>query len=70
MSGQLGVASMTRKPLAAAFELDRDDVAVAVVMRAAGFAIDFDTDDLGAVEVAHHGSMDRSIMWEGPQCPD
>jgi hypothetical protein len=46
MSGQLGVALITRKPFAAAFKLDRDDVAFAPVMGTPGFFIDIDADDI------------------------
>ena len=40
--GKFGVALMTREPIAAAFEFDGDDVAFAVVMRAARFLIQAD----------------------------
>src|ERR1043165_2960758 len=53
VSGQLGVALVTGKPIAAAFELDRDDVAFAVVMSASRFLIDVHTDDQRAVNCFH-----------------
>ena len=49
MPGEFGVALITGKPLAAAFELDRDDVAVASTMRASGLFIDIDANDVHTV---------------------
>ena len=50
MPGKFGVALKTRKPLAAAFKLDRDDVAVTPVMSAPGFSVDIDANDIHAVD--------------------
>jgi hypothetical protein len=52
---KFGVAFVTGKPIAAAFELDRDDVAFAVVMSAARFLIEVHADDLHAVNYSHVG---------------
>ena len=49
--GQLSVTLMTRKPLTAALELDRDDVAFAVVVRAPRLFIHVETDDVDAVNL-------------------
>jgi len=53
MSGNFRVTLVARKPIAAAFELHRDDVAFAVVMSAARFLIDVHADDLYAVNNPH-----------------
>ncbi len=39
MTGKFGVASITGKPIPAALELDRDEIALAVVVRATRFVI-------------------------------
>jgi hypothetical protein len=54
VSGQFLMTLVTRIPLTAAFELNRDDVALAVVMRAPRFKI-----DIYAANFAGH-SMTRS----------
>jgi hypothetical protein len=54
MTRQFDVASVARKPVATAFESDRDDITLAVVMCTAGLAVDFDTDNLGAVNFSPH----------------
>src|SRR3954447_20862340 len=53
VSGKFGVAFMTRIPIAAALELDRDDITLAVVMSASRFLIDVHADDLHAVNYSH-----------------
>ena len=53
VSGKFVVTFMTGKPIAAAFELDSDDIAFAVVMIAARFLIDVHADDLHAVNYSH-----------------
>ncbi len=45
VSAQFGVACVTRKPLPAAFELDRNDVAFAVIMSAPRFRINVHAGD-------------------------
>ena len=54
MIRQFGVTLVARKPVATAFELDRNNVTLAVIMCAAGFAVDFDADNLGAVNFSPH----------------
>ena len=49
MIGQVGVTLMTGKPIAAAFELDRDDVVGSAIVRTTRFRIDIDADNFGAV---------------------
>lgn len=49
VSGQFGVACMTRKPFPAAFELDGDDVAFVVIMSASRFIINVHADDVYVV---------------------
>src|SRR3954468_6562709 len=53
VSGKFGVAFIARKPIAAAFELDRDDIAFAVVMRASRLLIDLHSDNVDAVNYSH-----------------
>jgi hypothetical protein len=48
VSGKHGVALMTRKPFAAAFELNRDDIALVMIMGASRLWIDIH---------AHHGCV-------------
>jgi len=45
VSGKRGMALMTRKPFAAAFELDRDDIALVMIMGAACLRIDIHAHD-------------------------
>lgn len=52
MTGKFRMAGVTRKPLAAAFELDRDNVALTVVMSAPRFWIDVDAHDAYAADDA------------------
>ena len=52
MVGQGEMTFDTRKPIAAAFEFDGDDVDLFVVMRAAGLRIDFDASDFRLMN--HH----------------
>ena len=59
MAGKFGMAFITWKPLATAFELDRDNVAFASIMGAPGFFIDIDANDLGAMN--HHRDRSRLI---------
>ena len=54
MSGNFIMALVTRKPFAAALELQRDDIGWTVIMRAARFWIDIDTVDLDALNSPHH----------------
>lgn len=49
MSRELRMTFVTRKPLSAAFELDRHNVVLVVVMGAARLWIDIDADDLDVV---------------------
>jgi len=49
---QLSVTLMTRKPLTAALELDRDDVALAMIMGASRLRIDIYSQDDCAANVA------------------
>ena len=46
MSGEFRMAFVTREPFPTAFEFDRDDVALASIMRATRFPIDADADDV------------------------
>ena len=57
VSGKFSVALATRKPLPAAFELDRDDIAFAVVMGAARLNIYVRTDDVHVVNVSIHAEI-------------
>jgi hypothetical protein len=45
VSGKRGMALMTRKPFAAAFELNRDDIALIIIMGAARLRIDIHAHD-------------------------
>ena len=54
MLRELLMAEVTRKPFAAAFEFERDDIGGPVIMRAARFRIDIDAIDLDAVARACH----------------
>lgn len=54
VAGELGMTLVTREPFAAAFELQRDDVVCAVIMRAPRLWIDIDAVDLNAVDNARH----------------
>ena len=58
VSGEFGVALMTRKPISAAPELDRDDIAFFVVMRAPRFLIYLQTGD--ACPMNDHVHLARS----------
>ena len=58
MAGKFGVALMTRKPFSAALELDRDDVAVVVIVRAARLIINVHTADGYAIN--NHVHLARS----------
>jgi hypothetical protein len=51
--GQFGVAFVTGKPIAAALEPDRDDIAFAVVMSASRLLIDVHADHLHVVNYSH-----------------
>jgi hypothetical protein len=53
VSGKFDVTFVTRIPIAAAFELDSDDITLAVVMSASRFLIDVHADDLHAVNYSH-----------------
>jgi hypothetical protein len=55
MSGQRGMAFMTRKPFTAAFELDRDDIALVIIMGAACLRIDIHAHDGCVVNL--HGAL-------------
>jgi hypothetical protein len=48
VSGKHGMTSMTRKPVAAAFELNRDDIAIVMIMGTSRLRIDTN---------AHHGCV-------------
>ena len=50
VTGKFEVASVTWKPIATAFEPDRDDVALAVIVRATCFMIDFHANDADAMD--------------------
>ena len=56
VSSQLCVALVTAIPFAAALELNRDDVLLAVVMRATRFKIDIYADDHDAVDFSSHAA--------------
>ena len=58
MSRKFGVAFMTRKPFSAALELDRDDIALPVIMSASRFLIHLQTGDAGAMN--NHIHLGRS----------
>jgi hypothetical protein len=53
--GKRGMTLMTRKPVAAAFELDRDDVALVMIMGAARLRIDVHAHDGCVVNL--HGTL-------------
>lgn len=54
VSSELGVALVAGKPIPAAFEFDRDDVAFVVIMSAPGFRIDVQTGDACAMNNSVH----------------
>ena len=54
MPGERIVTLMTRKPIAAAFELNRNNIALAMIMSAAGLRIDIDADNLDPVDCFRH----------------
>ena len=60
MPRELFVAEMTRKPFAAAFELQRDNIGRAVIMSAARFWIDIDPADFKTVDCSRHAGT-RSL---------
>jgi hypothetical protein len=49
VSGEQSVTFVTRKPVPATLELDRDDIALAVVMRASRLWIDVNARDIDAL---------------------
>jgi hypothetical protein len=53
VSGKRGMALMTRKPFAAAFELNRDDIALIIIMGTACLRIDIHSHDSRAMNL--HG---------------
>jgi|HubBroStandDraft_6_1064221.scaffolds.fasta_scaffold615403_2 hypothetical protein len=50
MTSKVSVTLMTRKPFAAAFELDCDDVVLRAIMRTTRLRIDIDADNFDAVD--------------------
>ena len=56
VSGKRGVALMTWEPIPATLELDRDDVAFTVIMRAPRLFIDVDADNIHAVNIRVHSN--------------
>jgi hypothetical protein len=69
MAGELGMTGMARKPSPAAFEANGNDVAFAVIMRAARLIIQFETGDFDAVQVSLHPSdfcMHGTVVWRRP----
>lgn len=54
MPGNFIMAPVTRKPFAAAFEPQRDDVVRSTIMRTARFRIDIDAVDFNAVNSPRH----------------
>jgi hypothetical protein len=52
--GKVSVARMTGKPFSTAFELDRDNIAFAVVMSAAGLIINIYADNVHPVNICAH----------------
>jgi hypothetical protein len=55
--GKFGVARMTRKPFSTAFELDRDNIAFAVIMSAAGLIINTYADNGHPVNICAHSEF-------------
>jgi hypothetical protein len=51
---KVSVTLVTRKPIAAAFEFDRDDIALAMIMSAPRLRIDIDADNLDPVDCFRH----------------
>jgi hypothetical protein len=51
VSGKRGMALMTRKPFAAAFELNRDDIALIMIMGASCLRIDIHAHDGSVVNL-------------------
>lgn len=62
VAGKLGVAGVTRKPVAAAFESDRDNVVFAVVMSASRFVIEVDANDRPAANFSFNGRLHRGTL--------
>lgn len=61
MLRELFVTEVTRKPLAAAFELQRHDIVRPVIMSAPRFRIDIDPADFETVDRAGHAAD----FWRG-----
>ena len=59
MAGKFGVALMTRKPFSAALELDRDDVAVVVIVHAPRFLIHIRASDARSMDDHVHAARSR-----------
>ena len=59
MAGKFGVALMTRKPFSAALELDRDDVAVVVIMSASRLIINVRAGDARSMDDHIHLARSR-----------
>jgi hypothetical protein len=59
VSGEFGVAFMTRKPFSAALESDRDDIPFTVIMSASRFFIYIQTDDACAMNNHFHLARSR-----------
>ena len=57
VSGKFRMALVTREPLSAAFELDRDDIAFAVVMSPARLNIYVRADDVHVVNASIHAEI-------------
>jgi hypothetical protein len=57
---ELFMAAVTRKPSAATFELYRDDIARAVIMRAPSFRINIDAANFDTVNCSRHAGT-RSL---------
>ena len=68
MTGQLDVALMTGKPLAAAFKLDRDDVVRPAIMSAPGFFIDIDANDIHAVDFHNKINVGEALAGRARLC--
>jgi len=51
------MTEMTRKPFSAAFELQRDNIGRAVIMRASSFRIDIDPVNLKTVNYSRHAAV-------------
>ena len=66
MTSKVSVTLMTRKPFAAAFELDCDDVVLRAIMRTTRLRIDFDAVNFHALRSRGQTSTSSEPMIQQP----